>query len=185
MKQFKIPLSKEISCVVSKNALAKRMIVKVDARGKVRATVPWWISKRRAVSFVNENKEWILERFEELRGQSAESLLHLGGREDYEQFKEQARRFVLERLSYFNEFYNFAFERVAIRDQRTRWGSCSNKNNLNFNYRIVHLPKEHADYLIVHELCHLKHLNHSRDFWNLVAETIPDYRRISKELRRM
>ena len=98
--------------------------------------------------------------------------------------REQARRFVENRISYFNKFYNFQINRVAIKNQSTRWGSCSSKGNLNFNYKIIYLKPVLADYLIVHELCHLGELNHSKKFWALVFKTIPEYAKINKELRR-
>ena len=98
--------------------------------------------------------------------------------------REQARRFVENRISYFNKFYNFEINRVAIKNTSTRWGSCSSKGNLNFNYKIIYLRKELADYLIVHEICHLGQLNHSKKYWALVRQTIPNYDKINKELRR-
>lgn len=98
--------------------------------------------------------------------------------------REQARRFVENRVKYFNSFYGFRINRIAIKNQTTRWGSCSSRGNLNFNYKIIYLRSQLADYLIVHELCHLGELNHSKRFWALVFKTIPDYVRINKELRR-
>ena len=98
--------------------------------------------------------------------------------------REQARRFVKNRIEYFNNFYNFKINRIAIKNQTTRWGSCSSKGNLNFNYKIIYLRPALADYLIVHELCHLGELNHSKNFWALVSKTIPDYIEVNKELRR-
>jgi predicted metal-dependent hydrolase len=102
---------------------------------------------------------------------------------DYLKYKNQATNLVKERLEYFNQFYNYKWGRVAIRNQRTRWGSCSRKGNLNFNYKIVLLTPKQADYIIVHELCHLKEFNHSQRFWNLVAETVPNYKEVRSSLR--
>lgn len=93
------------------------------------------------------------------------------------------RKLVLARLERFNAVYGFAYHRVSIKDQRTMWGSCSRKGNLNFNWRVIQLPPALADYVIVHELCHLQELNHSRRFWDLVARTIPDYKERRKALR--
>ena len=98
--------------------------------------------------------------------------------------REQARSFVQNRLKYFNDFYGFKINRIAIKNTSSRWGSCSSKRNLNFNYKIIYLRPVLADYLIVHELCHLGELNHSRRFWALVSKTIPDYVKINKELKR-
>lgn len=98
--------------------------------------------------------------------------------------REQARRLVENRLGYFNKFYNFKINRVAIKNTSSRWGSCSSLGNLNFNYKIIYLRPELADYLIVHELCHLGELNHSKKFWALVGQTTPNYVEINRELRR-
>ncbi len=101
----------------------------------------------------------------------------------YLEHKEQARELVLARLQYFNQHYHLSWNRVAIRNQRRCWGSCSANKNLNFNYKILFLPPHLADYIIVHELCHLTHLHHGREFWDLVAEQIPDYKKSLLELR--
>jgi len=101
----------------------------------------------------------------------------------YHTHREQARALVHERLAYWNAHYGCSYGRVAIRDQRTRWGSCSSKQNLNFNYRIVFLPQHLADYIIVHELCHLLELNHGPQFWSHVARTMPAYEAHILELR--
>ena len=75
---------------------------------------------------------------------------------DYWQYKTIAGHLIHERLEYYNQFYGFQYNRVSVKNQRSRWGSCSRQGNLNFNYRLVNLPSELADYIIVHELCHLK-----------------------------
>ena len=102
----------------------------------------------------------------------------------YIENKDKALSIVKDRIEYFNTFYNFKWNRIVIRNQKTRWGSCSRKGNLNFNYKIAFLPPKSADYIIVHELCHLGEFNHSQKFWNLVAQTIPDYLAIRKDLRK-
>ena len=97
--------------------------------------------------------------------------------------REHARAFVHIRIQELNAGYNFSFNRIAIRNQRTRWGSCSKQKNLNFNYRIAWLPTHLADYIIVHELCHLQELNHSPNFWTLVSRAVPNHREVRRELR--
>ena len=82
----------------------------------------------------------------------------------YLKHKEVARTLVRERLEYFNAFYGYEYKRIAIKNHKSRWGSCSKKGNLNFNYRIALLPSELADYIVVHELCHLGEFNHSPKF---------------------
>lgn len=102
---------------------------------------------------------------------------------NYLKYKNSAALLAKERLEYFNQFYNYKYGRVVIRNQKTRWGSCSRKGNLNFNYKIALLPSKSADYIIIHELCHLGEFNHSQRFWDLVAETFPDYKEVRHSLR--
>ncbi len=105
-------------------------------------------------------------------------------RGEYVRRKEDARRLIRPRVDYFNTFYGFTVGRICIPSQKTRWGSCSKKGNLNFNYRVVHLSPELVDYIVVHELCHLAQLNHSKNFWHLVGRTIPDHQTLRKRLKK-
>lgn len=115
-------------------------------------------------------------------------------RRDYLARKEAARTLVTERLAYFIARYAeidpahgaaLQYKRLAIRNTRSRWGSCSSRKNLNFNYRILDLPPELQDYVIVHELCHLRELHHGRAFWDLVKATIPQAREFNRALSRV
>lgn len=96
-------------------------------------------------------------------------------RAHYELHKERARSIIHERIAYWKERLNVSPNRIAVKDQRSRWGSCSTKGNLNFNYRLALIPSELVDYVIVHELCHLREFNHSPNFWKLIEEMLPDY----------
>jgi predicted metal-dependent hydrolase len=104
---------------------------------------------------------------------------------EYLTHKHKALDIAHQKIAHFNQIYQFSVNNITIKNQKTRWGSCSKKGNLNFNYKIALLPKHLADYVIVHELCHLKEFNHSKNFWNLVAKTIPNYQEIKKELSRL
>jgi len=97
--------------------------------------------------------------------------------------KESAREVIHERLLHWNQFYNFEYNRVAIRNQRRCWGSCTSLKNLNFSYKLLFLPPHLIDYIVVHELCHLQELNHGQNFWSLVAQQVPDYKTHIVELR--
>ena len=92
----------------------------------------------------------------------------------YRQQKEHARALVHARLSYWRAVYPFEYGQVRIKNQQRAWGSCSSKKNLNFNWRLVTLSPELVDYVIVHELCHTVHFNHSKDFWALVTFLMPN-----------
>jgi len=101
----------------------------------------------------------------------------------YLEHKKAARELTLARLEHFNQHYRLKWNRVAIRNQRRCWGSCSSLKNLNFSYKLLFLPSHLQDYIIVHELCHLAELNHGPQFWALVAEQVPDHRAHRRELR--
>src|SRR5439155_5288643 len=106
------------------------------------------------------------------------------GSDGYELYKDKALEMVTERLTALNKsYYRFKFNMLVIKSQKTRWGSCSKKQNLNFNYKILFLPTKIRDYIMIHELCHLKEFNHSRRFWKLVAKSIPEYYKITEELK--
>lgn len=93
----------------------------------------------------------------------------------YKAHKEYARTIITERVLYWNQFYNFSFNRIAIKNQKRCWGSCSANQNLNFNYKIIFIPEALMDYVIVHELCHLAEMNHSKAFWKRVGEQVHDH----------
>lgn len=100
-------------------------------------------------------------------------------------YKEETRKLVKKRLEYWNQFYNFSYKRIAIKNHKSRWGSCSKKGNLNFNYRLALISPHLADYVIVHELCHLGEFNHSPRFWALVARSMPDWKARRAELMKV
>jgi predicted metal-dependent hydrolase len=106
-----------------------------------------------------------------------------GSKSEYLKYKNQALDLVKNKLEHFNKFYNFKYNKVTVRNQSTRWGSCSKSGNLNFNYKLALLPENLVDYVVVHELCHLGEFNHSKNFWDLVARVIPDFKDRRQELR--
>jgi hypothetical protein len=95
-----------------------------------------------------------------------------------------AKVFLPKRLQELAKEFGFSFNRVTVRNQATKWGSCSSKKNINLNYKLIKLPERLIDYIIIHELCHLIHLNHSRKYWNEVAKIIPDYKKLERELKK-
>lgn len=103
----------------------------------------------------------------------------------WKKHSKHAHTFVTSKILEINNRHGkrFMYRRISIRNQKTRWGSCSSNGNLNFNYKIIFLPDYLAEYLIIHELCHLVHLDHSKNFWNLVGEMFPDYKKAQKELK--
>ncbi|MCI8463313.1 MAG: M48 family metallopeptidase [Lachnospiraceae bacterium] len=93
-----------------------------------------------------------------------------------QRYRDSARAVLESRVAYFHQITGGAYTSVTVRDQKTRWGSCSSRGTLSFNYRLIFAPPGILDYVVVHELCHLTHMNHSKDFWDMVARVMPDYR---------
>lgn len=160
---------------------AKHMRLTVRPGGTVVLTVPHAVHSAEIQGFFASRRAWIVRsitRMQRIR------TLPVSGRRAYLRYKEDARVFVHERLIYWNKYYQYSYKRVAIKNTRRLWGSCSRKGNLNFSFALLFLPPELADYVIVHELCHIQEHNHGRDFWELVERMLPDYRVRRAELRR-
>lgn len=133
--------------------------------------------------FIASRWEWVVVNLAKMRANP--SILYVQHSErQIRQYKKITRELTQRRLEYFNQYYQLVYKRISIRNQKTRWGSCSSDNNLNFNYRLCLLPPEIADYIIVHELCHLAEMNHSVKFWQLVEKTVPDYKFLQKRLKK-
>lgn len=144
--------------------------------------MPLRMDQDRAKRFVADKMDWIQQKLAYFSRRPSQKLSPIPS-EAISGYRLMARELALARLEYFNREYGFVYKRITVRDQKTRWGSCSQKGNLNFNYKIALLPPELADYLIVHELCHLREMNHSPRFWALVAKTLPNFRERRRELR--
>ncbi|MES2931337.1 MAG: SprT family zinc-dependent metalloprotease [Patescibacteria group bacterium] len=169
---------------------AKRLGISVHPDGRVVLTKPKRLSIKAAEAFVAKHQEWIetaIEKFKKRaeKKQSDQIVLPRPRKNSlaYKEARKQARALVTERLRHFNELYGLTYGTISIRDQKTRWGSCSAKGNLSFNYRIVYLPEALQDYIAVHELCHTKEHNHSERFWAQVARAVPEHTSLRKALR--
>jgi hypothetical protein len=163
------------------SARAKNLRIAVKPGGVVAVTRPLYIPEKFVEDFLVKKSFWVLEKIGQMKNR--QSFLSAGSRAEFLRVMPSARKLVLEKIKRLNQIYCVEFNRVAIRDQHTRWGSCSARGNLNFNYRVALLPERLSDYVVAHELCHLREMNHSRRFWALVAIAIPDYAARRKELR--
>ena len=147
--------------------------------------IPVGLSDRELKRFVEEHKQWILEKINVLKerqqsrkptgAMDAENLTS----EEIEKIKEK----IADRVQYYCGIMGVTAGKITIRNQKTRWGSCSEKGNLNFNYQLYYLPDELLDYVVVHELAHRKHMNHSGEFWSEVGKYCPDYKKHRASLK--
>lgn len=98
-------------------------------------------------------------------------------------YRNMARELFTNRVAYYHKFTGGNYTSITIRDQKSRWGSCSSRGTLSFNYRLIFAPAGVLDYVVVHELCHLTHMNHSKDFWNMVESIMPTYKQYKNWLK--
>lgn len=177
--------NQNITYILKANKRSRNIRLTIRAGGDCVVTAPRYAPQMIIDRFLISKSVWILSKIKHLSEfKPVERKSKSENRKEYLKYKDKAYEIAAERLDYFNSYYNFKWNRISIKNQKTRWGSCSRKGNLNFNYKISLLSKESSDYIIVHELCHLKEMNHSRKFWDLVAKTVPNYLFIRKNLRK-
>lgn len=172
----------KISYKLKRSRRAKRMRLAVYCDGSVVITSPFGIEQSIIEKFLNDKKHWVRDKIQFFKSVDSKAIRTFSHK-DYLGNRDEAHALAHERVRFYNKIYGFSFNKIFIKNQKTRWGSCSRKQNLNLNYKIVFLPQKHQDYIIVHEMCHLKEFNHSRKFWTLVGKALPNYLEIKKELR--
>ena len=138
--------------------------------GSLEVRCPLWTSNQQIRSFVESKRLWIEKQ--RARQTPAEPVLTA---QQLAELTRQTRELVTGRAAYFAPIVGVEYGRISIRKQKTRWGSCSGKGNLNFNCLLALVPREVLDYIVVHELCHRKEMNHSPRFWALVEKILPEY----------
>ncbi|MFA5925624.1 MAG: M48 family metallopeptidase [Parcubacteria group bacterium] len=183
-RQIKLK-NKQVEYLVRKSQRAKRLRLAVYCDGSFVITVPQGLDIPRVEEYILRKAEWVLEKLKIMKKRSRNAAFAKHSKRDYVKLKEKALKIAEQKVDEFNKIYGFKFNKIAIKNQKTRWGSCSKKGNLNYNFKIALLPEKHADYIIVHELCHLKEFNHSRRFWNLVERLIPDFKERIKEIKNL
>lgn len=166
--------------VIRSNRRTIAIQIKKDMKIQVRA--PLYLSDGEIRKFVEEKQSWIQKNLKKAKQRYAEkepsfSECELRG------LINAAKTDLLQRVENYAPLIGVTAKRITIRCQKTRWGSCSAKGNLSFNCLLMLCPETVRDYVVVHELCHLKELNHSRAFWDLVKSILPDYQTQRKWLR--
>lgn len=173
------------------NPRSKSIRIAISSHGDLNVSVPIRTPISLIEKFIILKKDWIIENIKKAQIHVGENNFGNLNRQDrkkaskneYEKYKNQALKIATEKTEKWNLHYKFKYNKISIKNQKTRWGSCSRRGNLNFSYKIALLPDYLADYLVVHELCHLNEFNHSHRFWALVEQTIPDYKRVRGDLK--
>jgi predicted metal-dependent hydrolase len=177
---------KQIPFTLHRSPRARYMRITIVHTGEVKIVAPLFAPTAKIDQFIRARSRWIAEKrdyFVKYPVSDVGLLLAKRSHKEYMQHKDRALQVLTERAHHFNVHYLSSFSRITIRNQRSRWGSCSKRGNISFNYKLLFLPVELRDYIVVHELCHLKQLNHSQAFWDLVAQTVPDHKVLRRRLK--
>ena len=158
------------------NNRAKRIIISVKPEF-VRVVIPKRQSFKNAQKFVESRLEWIKKNKNKMKLQTQKK------QELPEIDRKVARKVLCRRIGELAQLHNFVYNRISIRKQKTRWGSCSSKNNINLNMNLLHLPPELMDYVLLHELVHTRVKNHGKEFWNELDTVVPNSRQVDRKLK--
>lgn len=159
----------------------KTMALQVKPEGKVFVRIPVRMKEEAARGFAELNRDWIIKNYCNMKEHSPMRPEY--SEEDIFIYRERAANVITARAQLYAGIMSVNFGRITIRQQKTRWGSCSAGGNLNFNWKLVLMPQKILDYVVVHELAHRRVMNHSADFWNIVEQVMPDYKECRKWLK--
>ncbi len=159
----------------------KTLSLSVNADGKVIVRAPLRTGKKHIDKFVKEHEEWI----ERAKGKIANKKYSMkeASPEEEKILRARAKEIIPLKVRYFSELTGASPTRITITGARTRFGSCSGKNSISFSFYLMRFPDEAIDYVVVHELCHILHHNHSKEFYKEIEKILPDYKEREKLLR--
>lgn len=154
----------------------KTLAVQIKPDGSVIVRAPLRLPMREIQRFLDEKADWIASTLEKVCAANQAGQAEPLSSEDIRALADEALRVLPERTRHYASVMGVTYGRITIRNQTTRWGSCSSKGNLNFNCLLMLAPPEVQDYVVVHELAHRRHMDHSAAFWAEVERYLPDYR---------
>ena len=164
----------------------KTVSIQVNSDLSVTVRAPYSASEKDIEEILKKKEAWISRHIEKIKktkerfeAEPTEKLT----REKVIALAEEALKVIPERVEYFAKVIGVTYGKITVRNQKTRWGSCSSKGNLNFNCLLMLAPPEVLDYVVVHELCHRKQMNHSKAFWLEVEKVLPNYKEVRKWLK--
>ncbi len=166
---------------VRRHRRSRHLRLTVNCDASVLVSMPWYARLYDAERFVRLKAEWIARRVHYFKTHTNQ-WYGAGKTDHFKQHQADAEKIIARKLVEVNRLYGFDYGAVRVRNQKTRWGSCSKNGNLSFNYRLMFLDDALVEYVVAHELCHLRELNHSARFWRLVEMAIPDYKMRRREL---
>lgn len=168
--------------VIRSNRKSISIEIRQDATILVRA--PYQMQNAEINRFIKEKENWIIKHLKKAEDRQREMRdIQKFSVQEIQKLTDLALKIIPVKVKYFAGVMNVNYGRITIRNQKTRWGSCSAKKNLNFNCLLMLAPDEVVDYVVVHELCHLIEMNHSKKFWAQVEQVMPDYKKHKQWLK--
>lgn len=169
--------------IIRSRRKSKALQIKSDQT--VYARVPSHVSDEEIRLFVKNHLQWIIEKYDVVAAKQNKTVLTNFPAWDDLTSKQRAliKDKITKRVDHYSSIMGVSIGRISVRNQKTRWGSCSSKGNVNFNYRLYYMEEDLLDYVVVHELAHRKHMNHSPAFWREVAKYCPDYSECRRRLK--
>lgn len=158
-------------------SVRKSVSIHVEPDGSVVVRAPLTTGKGFIDSFVASKSEWIRNSIDKMKTRQENRMELALSEVQIRQFKAMASTYLTERTEYFAQIMGVRYKQLKINSANTRWGSCNSKGDINYTYRLILAPKDLVDYVVVHELAHLKEMNHSKKFWSVVAKVLPDYKK--------
>ena len=159
----------------------KTICIEITKDAKILVRAPYRATNGEIQRFLEEKADWIQKNLQKMQERQANR--ELLKEEEIEELADKALEVIPKKVAHFAPLVGVDYGRITIRNQKTRWGSCSSKGNLNFNCQLMLLPDEIIDYVVVHELCHRNEMNHSPAFWAEVERILPDYKERRKWLK--
>ena len=160
-----------------KRSRRKTISIEIEPDLSVLIRAPYFTPDAEISRFLRDSEDWIIKHREKTRQRLSEKRVTPKlSMEEIRALANEARLDIPERVKKYAPLVGVTYGGITIRNQKSRWGSCSSKGNLNFNCLLMLAPPEHRDYVVVHELCHLKEMNHSKRFWREVEKVLPDYK---------
>lgn len=170
---------------------SKRRSIGFEVRpgGKITVRIPMRASVNTVKEIIEDKKDWLYEMYLRQKDKIDTDSLREAERNDprtaylEKKYRQAAKRYIYERVEYYIEMIGGHYSSIRIGDQKTRWGSCSNNGTLSFSWRLMLAPPRVLDYVVIHEICHLTYMDHSKNFWDLVSVYDPDYKEHRKWLK--
>ena len=175
-------IDKELGQVtLARDSRARRVSIRLRQTGEIVVTVPWTVPLLAGRTFLAANRQWVRQAQEKAKARKA--AVQPADEMEIAEMRRRAHEELPPRLKTLAEEHGFKYNKVFIKHNHSNWGSCSTKGNINLNLNLVRLPEHLQDYVMLHELCHLKYMNHGAEFHALLESVCPGHRTLQRELR--